>query len=93
MIIEIVYLNSDIVINTDDWNIPFEISMNGETVAYGNGFDGVTWHELGITNPVWIYQIVCILVDVTHRQHDEQAVIDTLLDFTSSNFKNGFLKK
>lgn len=94
MIIEIKFTDRCIVIDTDDGNIPFEINDdNGETVAYGNGFDGVTWHALGIINPVWVYEIVCILVDVTHKQCNEQAIIHRLINYTGSNFEKGVFKK
>lgn len=95
MIIEIKFTDRCIIIDTDDGNIPFEITNgNGEAIAYGNSFDGVTWHALGIINPVWIYEIVCILANVVHSQyHDEQAIIHALVDYTGSNFEKGVFKK
>lgn len=95
MIIEIKFTDRCIIIDTNDGNIPFEIiNGNGDTVAIGNGFDGVTWHALGIINPVWIYEIVCILMNVVYsKRHDEQAIIHALIDYTGSNFKNGGFQK
>lgn len=95
MIIEVKDTERSIIIDTNDSNIPFEINNgNGETVAYGNCFDGVTWHALDVINPVWIYEIVCILVSVVHRQHyDKHVIINELIEYTSSNFEKGVFKK